>query len=167
LIKQKESQQTVKNIIIRDVFIKDLATFFKNQKEPEACYMAAFTAKNPSDRNAFDSFWERILGDKSILIKTILFNNMVAGSVLKYEQSGHAEVSYWIGKEFWGKGIATGALSLFLQLFTQRPVYARSAKDNLASIRVLEKCGFIVSGETKGYANARGIEIEELELILK
>ena len=129
--------------------------------------MAAFTAKNPSDRNAFDTFWKRILDDKSIIIKTILFNNQVAGNVLKYEQSGHAEVSYWIGKRFWGKGIATCALKLFLQILTARPVYARSAKDNLASLKVLDKCGFNKSGEAMGFANARGKEIEEYELILE
>lgn len=85
---------------------------------------------------------------------------------MKYKQSGHAEVSYWIGKQFWGKGIASHALTLFLQILSQRPVYAQSAKDNLASLRVLEMCGFVISGEEKGFANARGKVIEEYELIL-
>ena len=76
------------------------------------------------------------------------------------------EVGYWIGQEFWGKGIATQALRLFLEKVALRPMYARAAKDNLASIRVLQKCGFTICGESKGYANARGCEIEEVLFIL-
>jgi len=104
--------------------------------------------------------------DESIIIQTILYEDQVAGSVLKYDDEGKPEVSYWLGKEFWGKGIATQALRLFLDRVAARPLYARAAKDNLASIRVLEKCGFTVCGQSKGYANARGCEIEELLLVL-
>jgi RimJ/RimL family protein N-acetyltransferase len=50
---------------------------------------------------------------------------------------------------------------MFLELFEARPIGARVAKDNVASIRVLEKCGFEVAGENKGFANARGEETEE------
>jgi RimJ/RimL family protein N-acetyltransferase len=67
-----------------------------------------------------------------------------------------------LGKEFWGKGIATQALSQFLEVVSTRPIYARVAKDNLASIRVLEKNGFKLSGEGKWYSNARGKEVDEL-----
>ena len=76
------------------------------------------------------------------------------------------EVSYWLGKEFWGKGIATWALGEFLEFDRSRPMYARVAKDNLASLRVLQKCGFVIQGEDKGFANAREQEVEEFILIL-
>jgi RimJ/RimL family protein N-acetyltransferase len=75
-------------------------------------------------------------------------------------------VSYWLGKEYWGKGIATEALGLFLGIIEERPLYARAAKDNAASIRVLEKCGFVISGCERGFANARGEEIDEVVLVL-
>jgi RimJ/RimL family protein N-acetyltransferase len=91
----------------------------------------------------------------------------VAGSVSTYEDAGRREVTYWIGKEYWGKGIATRALAAYLeQVVTMRPLYARAAKDNTASLRVLEKCGFSIIGEGKGFANARGAEIEEFMLSL-
>lgn len=77
------------------------------------------------------------------------------------------EVSYWIGKEYWGKGIATRALSEFLSELTDRPLYARAAKDHLASLRVLEKCRFAIVGEDKGFASARGRETEEFVLELE
>ena len=91
----------------------------------------------------------------------------MAGHVLSFEQFGEPEVSYWIGKEHWGKGLATEALSRFLSCVKTRPLYARAAKDNTASIRVLKKCGFKICGEDKGFSNARGEEVEEFILQLK
>jgi Acetyltransferase (GNAT) domain len=85
-----------------------------------------------------------------------------------YEDEGKPEVTYWLGKEYWGKGLATWALTEFLTHHNKtRPIYARVAKDNLGSRRVLEKCGFAIIGESRGFANARGQEIEEflLELV--
>jgi RimJ/RimL family protein N-acetyltransferase len=79
---------------------------------------------------------------------------------------GEPEVSYWIGREFWGMGVASKALSLFLSFVDTRPLSARVAKDNLASLRVLEKCGFVRSGEGSGYSHVRGEEVEEFILHL-
>ena len=92
----------------------------------------------------------------------------VAGSVLNYEDEefGKPEVSYWIGKPYWGKGVATRALSAFLLHVTVRPLYARAVKDNIAPLRVLEKCGFTRIGEGKGFSDARGEEVEEIILRL-
>lgn len=123
--------------------------------------MAALTAEDTEDKDAFDAHWRRILADESIVKKTILFDGNVAGNVSAFEQFGEREVSYWVGREFWGRGIATKALSQFLDEVEDRPLYARAAKDNSASIRVLEKCGFTLSGEDKGFSNARGEEAEE------
>lgn len=127
--------------------------------------MAAFTASDPADRAAFLAHWARIRADPSNVIQTILADGAVAGSVSSYqEQQGKPEVTYWLGKAFWGQGIATRALALFLERMTVRPVYARAAKDNAGSRRVLEKCGFTITGESRGYANARHAEIEEVAL---
>ena len=152
---------------LRDVMRSDLPIFFDQQLDPDANHMAAFTAKDPSDRDAFLAHWSRILGDETITIQTILFDGQVAGSVLSYvDEDGQLEVSYWIGKPYWGKGVATRALSAFLKHIEVRPLYARAAKDNIGSLRVLEKCGFARIGEDKGFANARSEEIEEFILRL-
>ena len=155
------------DILLRDVTEGDLQIFFEQQLDPVANYMAAFTAKDPADREAFAAHWAKILGDKIIKIKTILFEGHVAGYVLSHGWYGKPEVSYWIGKEHWGKGIATQALSGFLDLQEVRPLYAWVAKDNVASLRVLKKCGFTIVGHGKGFANARGEEIEEVNLKLR
>jgi RimJ/RimL family protein N-acetyltransferase len=155
------------DVLLRDVREDDLSIFFEQQLDPDANYMAAFTVKDPTDREAFMARWTRILGDETNSIKTILFDGQVAGSVLTYEGRGRTEISYWIGKRYWGKGIATRALAAFLGHVKARPMYARAAKDNLASLRVLHKCGFTIIGEDKGFASARGEEVEEYILKLE
>jgi RimJ/RimL family protein N-acetyltransferase len=154
------------DVILREMTKDDLPIFFVYQLDPTANYMAAFTAKDPTDRNAFTVHWEKILYDEGIEKKTIIFNGQVAGQVLSFQQFGEPEVSYWIGKEYWGKGVATKALSQFLNHLKIRPLYARAAKDNIASIRVLEKCGFTIFGEDEGFSNARGEDVEEFILKL-
>jgi RimJ/RimL family protein N-acetyltransferase len=135
--------------------------------DQEANYMAAFTAKDPTNQEAFMAHWHRILADRTAIVQTIIFNGKVVGSVSSYEEEGKPEVTYWLGRDHWGQGIATWALREFLAHHNRtRPIRARVAKDNLASRRVLEKCGFDVTGESKGFANGRGHEIEELLLEL-
>ncbi len=124
--------------------------------------MAAFTSKDPADREAFVAHWKRVRDDDTITIRTILCDGEVAGHVLSHSWTGDPEVSYWIGKHFWGRGVATNTLTEFVGELTARPLFARVAKDNVASIRVLEKCGFEASEETRGFANARGEEIDEI-----
>jgi RimJ/RimL family protein N-acetyltransferase len=145
----------------------DLPIFFEQQLDPLANTMAAFTAKDPADRKAFDDHWDRILSADSITARTILVNGAVAGHIGRFEHFGLPEITYWLGRAYWGKGIATEGLALFLEEIRERPLYARVAKDNVASLRVLEKCGFKITGEDRGFANARGQEVEEFILKLE
>jgi len=154
-------------IRLRAVEDADLDLFFEHQQDPDAVFIAAFTSKDPSDREAFDAHWSRIRGAPGIETRTILVEGAVAGHVASWMENGKPEVTYWLGREHWGKGVATEALRLFVDELGRRPVRARVAKDNLASIRVLEKCGFRVFGELRGYAHARGEEVEELLMLLE
>ncbi len=157
----------IPELFLRDVVEDDLPSFFDFQLDPDANYMAAFTARDPTDRGAFTAHWNRILAEPTNIIRTIVCDGQVVGSVSSYVESGRPEVTYWIGRAHWGRGIATRALTAFLkEANTTRPIYARVSKDNLGSRRVLEKCGFQVIGEMRGFANARGQEIEELLLEL-
>jgi len=156
-------------LVLRDVIDDDLPTFFEQQLDPAANYMAAFTGRDPSDRDAFMAHWARIRNNPSVIMKTILFKGQVAGSVASYidEEFGKPEVTYWIGKEYWGQGIATRALAKLLTYQKARPIYGRAAKDNTATVRVLEKCGFKIIGYDRGFANARREEIEEVIMELR
>ena len=153
------------DVKLREVRDDDLPIFFENNRDPEAVRMAAFTSKDPDDRAAFDAHWARIRAADDVLNRTIEVDHRVAGSVSSYVMDGNTEVTYWLGREFWGRGLATAALAAFLREQTVRPLYARAAKDNAGSLRVLQKCGFTIIGEDKGYANGRGEEIEEFVLM--
>jgi RimJ/RimL family protein N-acetyltransferase len=161
-----DGERSELNVSLRDVQDGDLEVFFAQQQDLEAIYMAAFTVAEPDNRQAFDAKWARIREDETVVIQTILVNDTVAGHVVKFEQEGEPEISYWIGRQFWGHGVATEALRLFLQLVPVRPLYGLTAKDNAASLRVMQKCGFTIIGKSKGFANARGEEIEEYLLKL-
>ena len=125
--------------------------------------MASFPAR---DWDGFMDHWTKILGDETIVKRTIVFEGQVAGNIVSWEESGVREVGFWIGREHWGKGVATGALSAFLGQVEARPLCAHVAKHNVASLRVLEKCGFTPSGEDV-VSDGRGGEIEEFVLKLE
>lgn len=151
----------MENISLRAATTADLPILFEQQRDPEATCMAAFTASDPSDWAAFEAHESAVLANDGVRFLVILANGQIAGSMVVYIAAGQPEVGYWLGKSFWGKGIATRALALTLATYTERPLYARAAKDNAASRRVLEKCGFRIYGEDRGYASARGREVEE------
>lgn len=127
------------DLVLRDVTEDDLPIFFEHQLDPESTRMANFPARG---RDAFTAHWQRILADETALVNTIVCDGQVAGNVVSWEQDGRRNVGYWIGKEHWGKGIATRGLAEFLTRLPVRPLYAHVARHNGASIRVLEKCGF-------------------------
>ncbi len=154
-------------VTLRDTVESDLPTLFIQQQDPEANFMAAFTSRDPSDRAAFDTHWHKIMHDDTVINKTILYNGEIAGSIAKFIMFGQPEIGYWIGKEFWGKGIATQALKAFLEIVPIRPIYAAAAKDNPGSLRVLQKCGFVITGYGRAFAEARSQEIDEAYLELK
>jgi RimJ/RimL family protein N-acetyltransferase len=162
-----DERSLVSKVELREVTADDLPIFFDQQLDQEANWSAAFTAKDPADRDAFSAHWSRIMGDPSVTLRTVLYNESVAGYVAKFQRFGEPEVSYWFGREFWGKGIATWALTDFLIETTTRPLYARAAVDNLASIRVLEKCGFNIFGHDQAFSHARGSKVREVILRLK
>jgi RimJ/RimL family protein N-acetyltransferase len=154
------------NITIREVESSDLETFYEHQLDPEAIRMAAFVGKNPKDKVAFDAHWNKILNSPQNTTRTIVAEGQVAGHIACYPDGENIEVTYWLGRKFWGRGLATQALNRMLHLVVDRPIFARAAADNIGSIRVLEKCGFRIIGKNKDFANGRGEETEEYILRL-
>jgi RimJ/RimL family protein N-acetyltransferase len=164
-------QSAAGEVRLRPVQADDMEPYFAMMADPEANWMAAFTPLQPADRTAFDARWARILANSTGLVRTVVLvgehGEEVAGSILRYEEEGRNEVSYWIDRALWGRGIGSAALRLFLAEQTQRPLYARAAADNGASLRLLERAGFVRCGQERGYANARGQEIDEVVLVLE
>ena len=106
--------------------------------------MADFPAR---EREAFFAHWRnKVLSNPNGIARTILCDGVVAGNIVSWIHSGQREVGYWLGREFWGKGIATRALEVFLSIDSTRPLHAFVVHPNLGSIRVLQKCGFTIIG---------------------
>ena len=146
---------------LRSVEPADLPIFFRHQLDPDSTRMAAFPSR---DRASFDAHWEKnILGNPDAITRTILVDDEVAGNIGSWPQEGARLVGYWIGRDYWGKGVATHALADFLHVVTDRPLRAHVAKHNIGSIRVLEKCGFSVEQNVE-VAND---DVVELVLILQ
>lgn len=150
------------DVALREVRESDLPFFFEHQLDPEATRMAAFP---PRTRDAFMAHWATILADATKFCRTIVFSGKVAGHVGSWADAGEQLVGYWIGREFWNQGVASAALSQFLDQIKLRPLTARVAKHNAASLRVLEKCGFTILGED-AFVGPDGGQCEELILRL-
>ncbi|MER7057425.1 MULTISPECIES: GNAT family N-acetyltransferase [unclassified Streptomyces] len=153
------------HIALREVHDSDLPVFFRQMNDPEALRMAAFTPEDPADREAFEAHWRKIRASVDV-VRTILGDGDVIGSAAVYGEPGEREVTYWVDRAYWGRGVATAALRVLLTEVRDRPLYARAAADNTGSRRVLEKCGFVTSASARGFAPARGEEIDEVVLHL-
>lgn len=154
-------------IALRELRDEDLPLLFAQWADPAAMHMAAFTTPDHVDRKAFERRWSRLRADETVLNRVVVVDDGVAGTIGSWGEDGEREVTYWIGRSYWGRGIATSALAAFLAVDRSRPLRARVASDNVASRRVLEKCGFRVIATDRGFAEARSAEIEELVLRLE
>jgi RimJ/RimL family protein N-acetyltransferase len=143
-----DDPSTDTRVELRDVVDDDLQVFFEQQLDPEATAMAAFPARGAE---AFFTHWDKILHDRDVTAKTIVCAGEVAGNIVSWTQDGKREIGYWIGKAYWDKGIATRAVTWFMNLVDDRPLYAWVARHNVASIRVLEKAGFRRDGEKEDH----------------
>ncbi|XVU30059.1 GNAT family N-acetyltransferase [Actinoplanes sp. CA-054009] len=153
-------------VALRPIDDADLDALFDQMRDPESVHMAAFTADDPNDRAAFDAHMARIRARPDVTNRVITLDGELVGSIAAFVIEGDTEVTYWVDRAQWGRGIAGRALALLLAEVPTRPILARAASDNAASIRVLRKAGFAVTGTDSGYASGRRAEIEETLLRL-
>jgi RimJ/RimL family protein N-acetyltransferase len=130
-------------VTLRETEDSDRPILFEHQRDPVANEMAAFP---PRDEQAFAEHWERVKANDAGVQRTILADGDVAGHIVSWVDDGDRLVGYWLGRRFWGRGIATEALRQFVDVVDERPLSANVAEHNIASIRVLEKCGFVAVG---------------------
>jgi RimJ/RimL family protein N-acetyltransferase len=131
-------------VTLRPVEDADLPALYAHQADPEAAALAAMPSR---DRTAFEEHWARIRSSPTGTTRTVLADGAVAGNVLAWRaDDGTTLVGYWIGREQWGRGVASAALAAFLEELSTRPLWATVAVANPASRRVLAKCGFVETG---------------------
>ena len=153
-------------VALREVRDEDLNGLFEQMRDPEAVWMAAFTAEDPDDRAFFEARLAHMQDAPGTTLRAITCDGRLAGMAATYVLDGGTEVTYWVDRALWGRGVATQALLLLLDEVKVRPLYARAASDNLGSLRVLQKAGFRVTGTNRDFARARNAEIEETVLRL-
>jgi RimJ/RimL family protein N-acetyltransferase len=149
------------DVALRPVQDDDLDALFEQMRDPQGVWMAAFTAEDPDDRAAFDAHMTRVRSAPDITHRAITCDGRLVGSVAGFVVDGQREVTYWVEQAMWGRGIASRALSLLLEVVTDRPVYARAASDNVGSLKVLARAGFVPIGTEISFAAGRNAEIEE------
>ena len=154
-------QNKIAGIVLRPTQISDLEVLFLFQRDQEGQHLAAFMPTDTADKPAYIARHTHLIDDPTITYQTILFKNRIVGSIAAFILNGHTEITYWLDRSVWGRGIATEALGAFLKIEQRRPLYGRVAFDNVGSHIVLGRGGFIKTGVDKGFANARHQEIEE------
>jgi RimJ/RimL family protein N-acetyltransferase len=152
--------------MLRPVETTDLDAIFEQMRDPESVRMAAFTAQDPSDRKKFDAHMEMVMSNPEGTLRAITSDDLFVGTIGSYVSDGATEVTYWIDRAYWGQGVASRALALFLDELQVRPLRARAASDNAGSLRVLDRAGFQILGTEVSFAPGRGTEIEETILEL-
>lgn len=160
---ERISNSSCSSVCLRDVRASDLPTLFAHQADPEACRMAVV---NPRDEAAFHAHWAKILSDPRLIARAIVADGVLVGQISCFKMEGQDAVGYWIGREHWGRGFATRGLALLLEEVAIRPLHARAARRNGGSIRILEKCGFVLTGYQVMPASERFPECEEAILML-
>ncbi|MGA5299339.1 GNAT family N-acetyltransferase [Nucisporomicrobium flavum] len=153
-------------IELRPVRDDDLDSLFDQMRDPVAVRMAAFTADDPDDRAEFDAHMRRLRTSPEIDLWAVTAGGELAGTIASFPVGADTEITYWIGRSWWGRGVATAALRLYLGRLAVRPITARAASDNAGSLAVLRKAGFRKVGTEVAYATGRGTEIEETVLRL-
>ncbi|HEX6328202.1 MAG TPA: GNAT family N-acetyltransferase [Jiangellaceae bacterium] len=153
-------------VALRPVEDSDLDALFDQMRDPESVWMAAFTAKDPNDRDAFDAHMSKVRTASDGTMRAVIRGVRLVGSIASFVRESDTEITYWIDRSVWGQGVASQALALFLDVVSVRPMYARAASDNVGSLRVLQRADFAIIGTEISYANARGTEIEETILRL-
>lgn len=153
-------------VYLRELQDSDLPVFWEQLTDPRLQQMAAVTRKYHYDRGHFERHWARVRSDPGVIVRTVLADDVVVGHAAVFGPPSEREVTYVVGRAHWGRGVATAALTELIKLERTRPLHADVAADNAGSIRVLEKCGFVVTGRGRVFAQARGEEIDLVRLTL-
>ncbi|MCA1812487.1 MAG: GNAT family N-acetyltransferase [Halobacteriales archaeon] len=152
---------------LRPLAETDLPALFEQQRDPVAMRMAAFVPPERATWPAFEDHWRRVLDEPAVTARAILLDGRLVGVVASFLQDGKPQVTYWLDRAHWGRGLATEALRRFLRELPQRPLFASAAADNAGSLRVLEQCGFRRVGSARAFAAARGHDVDEVLLELR
>ena len=129
------------DVELREARDDEVEVLFENQSDPDSNAMAGVEGKSRED---FFAHRERVTANPENVLRVIVLDGgEIAGDIVSWRtESGGRELGYRIGQKYWGRGIATAALTAFTAEIIERPLYAHVVHWNPGSMRVLEKCGF-------------------------
>lgn len=153
---------------LRPTLDADLPILYAQQQDPESCRLAG---TKPRSWEAFESAIRRSLADPRTVGRTIVLERaggeVVAGGISCFVVADEDYVGYGLAREHWGRGLASRALALLLAEVTRRPLRATAAAHNIASCRILGRCGFRVVGARMGEETDRYVGCEVIDFILE
>ncbi|MFF1400109.1 GNAT family N-acetyltransferase [Streptomyces sp. NPDC058287] len=147
---------------LRPLREEDLPRLFEIQLDEVARHLAAFVTEEARDRAAYLAKHRKILADPEITNRGVEVDGKLVGSVAVFPIEGDIELTYWIRRDLWGRGVATAAVAGLLEEVSVRPIHARVIEDNTGSVRVLERNGFMRIGSEDAFADARQATVTEL-----
>jgi RimJ/RimL family protein N-acetyltransferase len=150
------------HIELRDLDDDDLDAVYDMLRDPDAVAMAAFTRADASDRAAFDEWIAVRRRSSEVSLHVVTERGGFAGIVAAFTVDGDREVTAWLARHAWGRGVATEALRLLLSHEPTRPLFARVAAHNAAGVGVLEKNGFTEVSRSLQDASGLGRQAEEI-----
>lgn len=146
--------------------IDDLVVLLNNEK------VSRFTSDNipfPYGKEDALNFLDKIKTMPANYINAVTLNGKLMGGAGIHPQAMNlrfnAEIGYWLGEEFWGKGYATEVVQLLIQVAKDskqfHKLFARTFVGNTASEKVLQKNGFVLEGTLKEHVFKRGEFVDE------
>lgn len=151
-------QRAAATVVLRPTVAEDLETLYAFHSDPEGARMSVMT---PRDHPTFMADWAGFITDPTVTLRSILADGVLAGSISCFDLDGLRSVGYFIGRQHWGRGIASRALQALISEVKIRPLHARAARTNIGSITVLERAGFTLTGYRHAPAQGRYLECEE------
>ncbi len=151
-------------ICLRPITEADLQTLAQFLCDEDAIFMAG-AGSGSTDVSTHIQHFKKLMEDESISMAVIISGASVVGYIAAFMRGDEREITYWIGREYWGQGIASKAVKLFLpslqEKYVGEQIFARVVKGNKASEHVLLKAGFKATQTDKFYSDIRSTEVTE------
>jgi len=152
----------VGHIELRDLEDDDLDAIFDMMRDPDGVALAAFTAADPDDRAAFDTWIARERASHDVAFAVVTENGGFAGTAAAFTVDGDREVTFWTTRNAWGRGVASEALRVLVSREAERPLFARVAAHNARAVAALERNGFTPVSRGAAFAPGVGGDVEEV-----
>ena len=155
---------------LRPWHINDLDSLVENANNPNIAKFMTNGFPHPYTPENGKAFIAMATKDELIHIFAIDVNGKAVGGIGIHPQSDimckNAELGYWLGENYWGKGIVTKAIKQITEFafktYDINRIYARPFRNNLASQHVLEKCGFKLEATIEKNIFKNGEYLDEL-----